>query len=95
MSHTVLRQKVKIGTKGQAVIPVAMRKAKGIFPHSEVVFEMDSEKNIRVENAEPAEDPIAVFRRVATEINLKGKLDMNKLYDEQMEEYWAKKTKRQ
>lgn len=89
-----MRQKVKIGSKGQAVIPVSMRKAKGILPHMEVVFEMDSEKNIRVEKVEPTEDPVAVFRSIAKGINLKGKLDMNKLYDEQMEERWSKKLNR-
>lgn len=92
MSHTILRQKVKIGSKGQAVIPVAMRKIMGISPGSEVVFEMDDQKNIRVERPN-VEDPIAVFRSIAKKINFKGKVDMNKLYEEHMEERWSKKGK--
>lgn len=93
MSNTILRQKVKIGSKGQAVIPVAMRKIMGISPGSEVVFEMDDQKKIRVERP-MVEDPIAAFRGIAKKINFKGKVDMNKLYDEQMEERWSKRASR-
>ena len=86
MSHTILRQKVKIGTKGQAVIPIAMRKAKGIVPGSEVIFEMDSEKNIYVERADHEDDPIAVFKSIAAKVRLKGKVDSNADYNRYMEE---------
>ncbi len=86
MSHTILRQKVKIGSKGQAVIPIAMRKAKGIAPNSEVIFEMDSEKNIRVQRAEPLEDPIMVFRRIAKMGKSIEKIDLNESYESQMKE---------
>ena len=53
---------MKVGPKGQVVIPRAMRKALKIEPGSKVKFTLEDDKIIL---KKPAFDAVAVFERIA------------------------------
>ena len=74
---------MKVGPKGQVVIPRAMRKALKINPGSKVVFKLDDDKLIL---EKPSFDAVAVFRRIAKEINYNEKIDPHAAYEEELEE---------
>jgi AbrB family looped-hinge helix DNA binding protein len=58
----MLEEEMKIGPKGQVVIPRAMRKALKMEPGSKVRFTLNDDKIIL---KKPAYDAVAVFQRVA------------------------------
>ena len=58
----LIREEMKVGPKGQIVIPSAIRKALKIGPGSKVMVTLENDKAI-IEK--PAFDALAVFRRVA------------------------------
>lgn len=79
----ILTEKMKIGPKGQVVIPVSFRKRYNIFPGDEVVFE---EKENGMMIAKPEVDVIALMRKAAAEIDYKELIDWDKEYEEEIEE---------
>ncbi len=73
---------MKVGPKGQVVIPKIMRKALKISPGSKVVFKLDDERLIL---EKPAFDAVAVFRKTAQQINYNKKISPHQ-YEEELEE---------
>ena len=76
---------MKVGPKGQVVIPIDIREAQQIYPGTEVIFET-TDHGILIGKSETQKDPIEVFREIAfsgkrisaKEINLHG-------YEEQID----------
>ena len=87
-----LREKMKVGPKGQVVIPKDIRDAEHIYPGTEVIFET-TDHGLHLQKTEPEKDPVEVFSQLAKEINFKSKIDSDKSYDEMMEERWKKHRK--
>ena len=58
----LIEEEMKVGPKGQVVIPRAMRKALKIEPGTKVLFKLEDDKLIL---KKPAFDAVAVFQRVA------------------------------
>ena len=86
-----LREKMKVGPKGQVVIPKDIRDAEQIYPGSEVVFET-TDHGIHLQRA-GSEDPLEFFRQTAKEIDFKTKINSDKDYEEMLEEKWKKSKK--
>ena len=63
---------MKVGSKGQVVIPSTMRKALKINPGSKVLFKLDDEKLI-LEKSNV--DAVGVFRKIAKQISYNQKID--------------------
>jgi AbrB family looped-hinge helix DNA binding protein len=82
LGKTLLEEERKIGPKGQVVIPRTMRKALKIEPGSKVLFRLEDDKLIV---KKPAFDAVAVFRRIAKEINYNKKVDPH-AYEEELDE---------
>jgi AbrB family looped-hinge helix DNA binding protein len=79
----LIEQEMKVGPKGQVVIPKAMRKALKISPGSKVVFKLDDDKLIL---EKPSFDAVGVFRRLAKEIHYNKEIDPHAAYEEELEE---------
>ena len=73
---------MKVGPKGQVVIPRTMRKALRISPGSKVIFKLD-DKRLILET--PSFDAVAAFSRIAKQINYNKKIDPHQ-YEEELEE---------
>jgi len=58
----MIEKEMKVGPKGQVVIPRPMRKALKIEPGSKVLFRLEDDKLIL---KKPAFDAVAVFKRIA------------------------------
>ncbi len=71
---------MKVGPKGQVVIPQDFRHALNIYPGSKVLFRM---VNNKLEIEKPPQDAVAIFRKTA-----RGKLKLHphEAYEEEMEE---------
>ena len=63
-----LREKMRVGPKGQVVIPKGIRDAEQIYPGTDVIFET-TDHGIHIQKAGPDRDPIEVFREIAFSIN--------------------------
>lgn len=81
--ETLLEEEMKVGPKGQVVIPRAMRKALKIEPGSKVLIKMEDDKLIL---EKPDFDAVAVFTRIAKEINYNKEIDPHEAYEEELEE---------
>ena len=79
--------KIKIGPKGQVVIPKEMRDKKKIFPGDEVLVEL-SDAGILIEK--PTRDIIADFERIAKSGKSINKVYSDKDYAEMMKQRWNK-----
>ncbi len=72
----VILEKMKIGPKGQVVIPQFFRKKLNIISGSEIVF---TEKEAGVLMEKSAEDIVAKAREAAQKIKHRGKINISKL----------------
>jgi AbrB family looped-hinge helix DNA binding protein len=79
----MLEEEMKVGPKGQVVIPRAMRKALKMEPGSKVKFTLEDDKIIL---KKPAFDAVAVFERIAKEIHYNKEIDPHEAYEEELEE---------
>jgi len=82
----MIKQEMKIGPKGQVVIPKLFREEKNIFPGDKVIIELGAE-GIIIEK--PVGNPVKILRDIAK----KGKsvrADSDKDYDEMMKARWKK-----
>jgi len=86
----ILKTKMKVGPKGQIVIPKEIRDEENIFPGDEVFVEL-SDKGILIEK--PKKDVVAEFERLAKSIGYNKKIDPH-VYEEELEERWLKSKKR-
>lgn len=73
---------MKVGTKGQVVIPHAMRKALKIEPGNKVQFTLEDDKLIL---KKPAFDAVAVFEKCAKSGKSVSKINPH-AYEEELEE---------
>jgi AbrB family looped-hinge helix DNA binding protein len=78
----LIEEEMKVGPKGQVVIPRTMRKALKIEPGSKVLFRLEDDALIL---KKPSFDAVAVFRRIAQQINYNKKVDPHQ-YTEELEE---------
>jgi len=81
---------MKVGPKGQVVIPRAMRKALKIEPGSKVLFTLEEDKLIL---KKPVFDAVAVFERIAKEIHYNKEIDPH-TYEEELEERYKRALSR-
>ncbi|NLF89686.1 AbrB/MazE/SpoVT family DNA-binding domain-containing protein [Candidatus Bathyarchaeota archaeon] len=79
----MIREVMKVGPKGQVVIPRAIRKALKIEPGMKVTITLEDNKAVL---EKPAFDAVAVFERAAKSINYNGPIDPHAAYDEELEE---------
>lgn len=86
----ILKMKMKVGPKGQVVIPKEMRDEEKIYPGDEVFVEL-SDKGILIEK--PKGDMAAEFERLAKSIGYNKKIDPH-AYEEELEARWLKSKKR-
>lgn len=77
-----MQKEVKVGKKGQVVIPKAMRTALKIEPCSKVIFTLENNKVI----IKPFFDAVAVFQRIAKETNYNREIDPHEAYEQGLEE---------
>lgn len=73
---------MKVGPKGQVVIPRTMRKALKISPGSKVIFKLDDGRLIL---EKPSFDAAAAFARIAEQIKYNKRIDTHQ-YEEELEE---------
>jgi len=78
----VLEEEMKMGPKGQIVIPKAMRKALKLEPGSQVIVKL---KDDAVIVKKPKFDAVAVFRRVAKSGKSISKINPH-AYEEEIDE---------
>jgi len=58
----MIREEMKVGPKGQVVIPSSLRKSMGVVPGSKVIFEL---RRDGVLLRKPRTDAVKIFERVA------------------------------
>ncbi|OQX19986.1 MAG: hypothetical protein BWK75_05180 [Candidatus Altiarchaeales archaeon A3] len=85
----MIEQQMKIGLKGQVVIPKAFRKFLDIHPGSDVVFGLKKE-GILIEKQ--ATNVVEIFDRIAKSGKLKA-FEQDKQYEEEIEHRWSKVKK--
>jgi AbrB family looped-hinge helix DNA binding protein len=83
VGKTLIEEEMKVGPKGQVVIPRVMRKALKIEPGSKVLFTLEDDKLIV---KKPAFDAVAVFERIAKSAKSVSKIDPHAAYEEELEE---------
>jgi AbrB family looped-hinge helix DNA binding protein len=69
---------MRITSKGQVTIPIAIRERAGLLPHTEVEFDYDG-KSVRIRRAKRGKKPGRGQRIVA---HMRGKGDINLTTDE-------------
>ncbi|ATZ61520.2 MAG: AbrB/MazE/SpoVT family DNA-binding domain-containing protein [Methanosarcinales archaeon Met12] len=80
----MLEIEMKVGPKGQVVIPQVFRKALKIFPRSEVIFKIESDKLIL---EKPRDDSIKIFREIAKSAPLfTRRIHPHESHEEELEE---------
>jgi AbrB family looped-hinge helix DNA binding protein len=75
----------KVGSRGQVTIPKAMREALKIETGSKVTFRLEGEKLV----VRRFFDAVAIFKRIAKEINYNGEIDPH-AYEEELEERYQR-----
>jgi AbrB family looped-hinge helix DNA binding protein len=86
----MIEEEMKVGPKGQVVIPRAMRKALKIEPGSKVLFRLEDEKLIL---KRPDFDAVAVFRRIARSGKSVSEIDPH-AYEEEIDERFKRALSR-
>lgn len=75
---------MKVGAKGQVVIPQVFRKSLKIHPQSEIIFKMEGKRLIL---EIPKKDSVEIFRSIAKSgKSFKGNMHPHDAYDEELEE---------
>lgn len=73
---------MKVGQKGQVVIPHEFRHALNIYPGSKVLFKLSDNK---LEIEKPPQDAVAIFRETAKGMG-KLKFHPHEAYEEELKE---------
>ena len=84
--ETLIEEEMKVGPKGQVVIPRTMRKALNISPGTKVLFKLDDGKLIL---EKPNFDAVAVLGKIANKINYNKKINPHQ-YEEELNQRNAK-----
>lgn len=85
----ILKMKMRVGPKGQIVIPKEIRDEEKIFPGDELFVELN-DNGILIEK--PKTDVVAVFEEIAKSIKYSKKIDPH-AYEEELEQRWKKSAK--
>ena len=85
----MIKQQMKIGPKGQVVIPKVFRKSLGITTGSNVVFELKKE-GILIEKS--TRNVVEIFEKIAKSGKSKA-FEPGKYYEEELEHRWEKLKK--
>ena len=85
-----MKEEMKVGPKGQVVIPNAFRKHLRMQPGSKVIVEL---KDNSVVIEKPRKDIIREFEKIAFS-GKSAKVDSDKDYEKHMEERWKKIKRR-
>jgi AbrB family looped-hinge helix DNA binding protein len=86
----VIEEEMKVGPKGQVVIPRAIRKALKIEPGTKVLVRLEDDQ---VVVKKPAFDALAVFRRVAHSGESVDEINPH-AYEEELEERFKRALSR-
>lgn len=78
--------KMKVGPKGQVVIPKVLREEYNINPGDNVIFREENNKTI-IEKVKS--DPISVFEKIAKSKKRRFKLDVHAI-EKEYEERWRR-----
>ena len=76
----MLEETMRIGPKGQVVIPTSFRKVMKIGPGSEIVFRLDKDKVII--EAPKIEDPVRTLESIALKGKSVSKVDLHSYQEE-------------
>jgi AbrB family looped-hinge helix DNA binding protein len=76
---TLIAEEMKVGPKGQVVIPRIMRKALKIEPGSKVLFTPEDDKLIL---KKPSFDGVAAFKKIAEQIHSNEKINPHEYAEE-------------
>ena len=87
----ILRSRMRIGPKGQVVIPKKIRDEKKLLPGDEVFVVLD-EKGILIEKL-PGKDVVKAFEEIAHRIKFNKKIPAH-AYEAELEERWELSQKR-
>lgn len=79
----MIEEEMKVGPKGQVVIPKVFRKAIGVGPGSKVVFELQGDRLLIIKK--PAIDVVKVFEEIAKSGKPVKKIEPHE-YVEELEE---------
>ncbi len=85
----VFKERMKIGPKGQVVIPKVFRKKLNIKPGSEVLIGYTGHGLIL---EKPMEDPVGIFKMIAKKGTSIKSVNSDSDYEEMIEERWKKST---
>lgn len=86
----MIKEEMKIGPKGQVVIPKLFRKTMGFYPGSTVVFELEGNK-LLIERPEVKTEEI--FAQIAKSGKSVKELHPHEAYEEELEERWKRITR--
>jgi AbrB family looped-hinge helix DNA binding protein len=82
LGEIVIEEEMKVGPKGQVVIPRTMRKALKIEPGSKVLFTLEDDRLVL---KKPFFDAVSVFKKIAKQIHSNEKIDPHE-YEEELEQ---------
>jgi len=85
----MIKQQMKIGPKGQVVIPKVFRKSMGVGPGSTVVFELKKE-GILIEKL--SENVVEIFDKISKS-GKSTEVEPHESYEEEVEHRWKKLEK--
>lgn len=80
------QERSKVSSKGQVTIPKTMRDALKLEPGSEVYFVVEGDRLI----VRRWFDAVAVFERIAHQINYNKEINPHEAYEEELEERWQR-----
>jgi len=81
----MIKQKMKVGEKGQVVIPKIFRKAFGIGPGSKITFKVEDNRLV----IEKSSDAVKVFEKIAKTGKHVKKIHPHE-YEKELEERWER-----
>lgn len=78
----MIEEEMKVGPKGQVVIPKTMRKALKIEPGTKILFTLENDKLIL---KKPSFDGVAAFKKISEQIRSNEKINPHE-YEEELEQ---------
>jgi len=83
----MIKEEMKIGPKGQVVIPKVFRKTMGLHPGSTVIFELEGNK-LLIEK--PLIEADKIFEKIANSGKSVKKIHPHEAYEEELEHRWKR-----
>lgn len=79
---TIMEKKMKIGPKGQVVIPKDIRDITGIKPNTEVIVSLNG-NSITIKTAKPLTESYLKYYKTTYSKKLKNSVDINRMLDDE------------